>query len=95
MLKYWDIENWRARTLPVDYPEPPRDPRYSLRIVHWRDRITGKRDPNRIGLHMRAPVFEPVNFQPGEITEVGFWLTPDEIEGLILEFRNRKIPQKW
>ena len=94
MLKYWDIWNWRARTAPVDYPDLPRDPRYELLIMHWRDRTTGKQDPNRIGLHMRAPVFEPVTFQPGEIAEVGFWLTPDEIEGLILEFHNRKIPQK-
>ena len=95
MLKYWDIWNWRARTPPVDYPEPPRDPRYELRIAHWVDRVSGKRDPNRVGLYMRAPVLEPVVFQPGEIAEVGFWLTPDEIEGMILEFRNRKIPQKW
>lgn len=95
MLKYWDPGNWRIATPPVDYPDLPRDPRYSLRIVHWRDRVTGKQDRNRVGLHMQAPVFEPVAFQPGDIAEVGFWLTPGEIEGMILEFRNRKIPQKW
>jgi len=64
-----------------------------LDIVHWRDPKTGLKDTNKVGIILRAPATERVVFDPGDIGRVMIWLDDNEIEGLIMEFRNRKLPR--
>jgi len=93
MLKYWEWRNWREWTPPVDYPDIRhiRPAQSMAMIVHWRDPVTGKRDPDMVGIYLRAPVVEHIVFAPGDIGHLTVWLTEQEINEMILEFRWRKL----